>query len=133
MSSWETKISWRLTRCAVFFLLGLSIFVRGGTYITKEPTTSCNTLGLTEATKTKGWLSPVAVLEAALSPVAAGPPKLKADWLGAEVVAVVLAPGGLNGVPPVRVLGVALDDVEVSPGLAARLGNRLEVLPIIGY
>jgi hypothetical protein len=73
----------------------------------------------------------VAEFEAALSPVAAGPPRLKADWLGANVVAVVLVPGGLNELPPVRVLGVALDDVD-SPGLAARLGNRLGILPIIG-
>lgn len=78
----------------------------------------------------------MAVVGAALSPVAAGPPRLKADWLAAAgVVAVVLVfvPGGLNKPPAGRMLGVALDDVEVSLGLAATPGKRLEVLPTICY
>lgn len=53
--------------------------------------------------------------------------------MAAGVVAVVLVPGALNKPPLGWVLGVALDDVEVSPGLAVRPENRLGVLPIFGH
>ena len=77
----------------------------------------------------KGKSLPVAVVGA--GPVAAGAPRPKAGMVGAGVGAVVLVPGGLNALAPGWVL--AVDDVEVSPGLAARPGNRLEVLPIIWH
>ena len=53
--------------------------------------------------------------------------------MAAGVVAVMLAPGGLNKPPLGRVLGVVLDDVEVSPGLAVEPENRLGVFPIFGH
>jgi len=68
---------------------------------------------------------PVPVVEAALSPVAAEPPRLKAACvLVAGVVEVVPGAGTLNKAPPGRVLVGAGDDVEVSVGVGAREGNK---------
>jgi hypothetical protein len=69
-----------------------------------------------------------------LSPVAAEPPRVKPDWLAGGAVK-VLVPRGLNALLPAWgwALGVAPIDADVSLGLAPRLENILDVLPIIDY
>ena len=96
MSSWEAKST--LTTYSMYRLVSLHLCSRLHLYYQRaHPQLQHFRLHLGREDKNSAL--PGAVVDAALSPVAAGPPRVKPGWLAGGVVR-VLVPRDLNALPP---------------------------------